>query len=262
MLGWLGRHLVPGLEELDGTAYRRVLPSGAVAALRFGDDAITLTTTVDDLRALPDAVTRCRRLVDADADPEAVDTLLGRDRTLAPLVRRRPGLRVPGSVDGFELLVRTILAQQVSLRAAHTFAGRLVAAYGKPLDAATGTLTNRFPTADALADAALDNLGLTGSRQATLRTAAVAYASGELHLDPSADRDDIRAKLRALPGVGAWTAEYVAMRALADPDAFPATDLVLRRATNIDRSSRWRPWRAYAAMHIWTDHLDRAGAAA
>ncbi len=255
LVGWLAKHLVPGIEELEGAEYRRVLPTGGIATLRLGTDAVTLTTAVDDVRALPDAVTRCRRLIDADADPSAVDEALGRDKLLAPMVRARPGLRVPGATDGFELLARTILAQQVSLRAAHTFAGRLVATYGKPLDAPVGTLTHRFPAAEALADASYDGIGLTASRCASLRAAATAHASGELVLDPTADRDETRRQLLALPGVGPWTSEYVAMRALGDPDAFPATDLVLRRRVEAADAVRWSPWRAYAAMHLWTDSL-------
>lgn len=255
MIGWLGEHLVAGIEVLDGPSYSRVLPSGAVATLRIEAEAITLTTAVDDVRALPDAVTRCRRLVDADADPAAVDEVLGRDKLLAPLVRARPGLRVPGATDGFELLARTILAQQVSLRAANTFASRLTKAYGKPLDAHTATLTHRFPTADALAEASYDGIGLTASRKASLRAAALAHATGALVLDPTADRDEARRSLLALPGVGPWTAEYVAMRALGDPDAFPGSDLVLKRRTDPTQAARWSPWRAYAAMHLWTDFL-------
>jgi AraC family transcriptional regulator of adaptative response / DNA-3-methyladenine glycosylase II len=255
LVSWLGNHLVAGLEEIDASGYRRVLPSGAVAGLRIESGAVTLTTAVDDVRALPDAVTRCRRLVDADADPTAVDEVLGRDKLLAPMVRARPGLRVPGATDGFELLIRTILAQQVSLRAANTFAARLTQAYGKPLDAPTGTLTNRFPTADALADATFDDIGLTTSRQTSLRAAAAAHASGDLILDPSADRDEARVRLLALPGVGPWTAEYVAMRALGDPDAFPGSDLILARKVEPAHTERWRPWRSYAAMHIWFDYL-------
>jgi AraC family transcriptional regulator of adaptative response / DNA-3-methyladenine glycosylase II len=255
LLDWLARHLVCGVEELIGNEYRRVLPGGGIATLRLDQDAITLTTAVDDVRALPDAVSRSRRLLDADADPSAVDGVLVRDKLLAPMVRARPGLRVPGTTDGFELLVRTILAQQVSLRAAHTFASRLVETYGKPLDAAVGTLTHRFPSAEALADASYDGIGLTTTRRASLRAAASAYAAGELVLDPTADREDARRRLLALPGIGPWTAEYVAMRALGDPDAFPAGDLVLRRRANPAQTARWSPWRAYAAMHLWTDFL-------
>jgi AraC family transcriptional regulator of adaptative response / DNA-3-methyladenine glycosylase II len=256
LVSWLGHHIVTGLEDLEGNVYRRVLPTGAVATLRIDADGITLTTAVDDVRTLPDAVTRCRRLVDADADPLAVDDLLGRDKLLSPMVRARPGLRVPGSTDGFELLIRTVLAQQVSLRAAHTFAGRLVQAYGKPLDAPLGSLTNRFPTADALVDAALDGIGLTAGRQKTIRAAAAAHASGALALDPTADREHTRERLLALPGVGPWTAEYVAMRALGDPDAYPGSDLILKRRVDPSQAERWRPWRSYAAMHLWTNYLE------
>jgi AraC family transcriptional regulator, regulatory protein of adaptative response / DNA-3-methyladenine glycosylase II len=261
-LGWLRLHLVPGVEELDGSTYRRVLPSGTVVALQLGDNSISLTTSIDDVRALPDTVVRCRRMLDADADPQAVDARLSEDRALAPMVAARPGVRVPGAADGFELLARTVLAQQVSVASAHTFAGRIVAAYGKPLDAPSGTLTARFPTAEALADASYDGIGLTGSRINTLRAVAEAHASGSLVLDPSADRDEIRATLRALPGIGPWTAEYIAMRALGDPDAFPGSDLVLRRRiADLDLDpERWRPWRAYAAMHLWLDHLRTTGA--
>ncbi|HEX7738758.1 MAG TPA: AlkA N-terminal domain-containing protein, partial [Marmoricola sp.] len=257
LVRWLGHHVAEGVEEVDAIGYRRVLPSGAIAGLRIEAGGVTLTTAVEDVRAIPDAVTRCRRLVDADADPGAVDEILGRDKLLAAMVRRRPGLRVPGSTDGFELLVRTILAQQVSLRAANTFAARLAAAYGKPLDAPSGSLTTRFPTSDALAEAALDGVGLTTSRQTSVRAAAAAHASGELVLDPSADRDATRAQLLALPGVGPWTAEYVAMRALGDPDAFPGSDLVLRRRVDPAHAERWRPWRSYAAMHIWSAHIEK-----
>jgi AraC family transcriptional regulator of adaptative response / DNA-3-methyladenine glycosylase II len=260
MLGWLRLHLVDGVAELEGATYRRVLPSGSVVAMQIGEDAVTLTTSIEDVRALPDTVARCRRMLDADADPVAVDATLSEDPQLAPLVADRPGVRVPGTSDGFEVLVVTVLAQQVSVAAAHTFARRLVLAYGKPLDAPTGALTSRFPTSDALAEASYDGIGLTGGRIKTLRAVATAHAAGELTLDPSADRDETRSKLLALPGIGPWTVDYVAMRALGDPDAFPATDLVLRRMAAGMTPERWSPWRSYAAMHLWLDHLTTTGA--
>jgi AraC family transcriptional regulator of adaptative response / DNA-3-methyladenine glycosylase II len=143
---------------------------------------------------------------------------------------------------------------------AGTFARRIIEAYGKPLDAPVGTLTSRFPTSEALAEASYDGIGLTGGRIKTLRAVAGAHAAGELVLDPSADRDETRARLLALPGIGPWTVDYVAMRGLGDPDAFPATDLVLkRRLAGLD-PQRWSPWRAYAAMHLWLDHLTTTGA--
>jgi AraC family transcriptional regulator of adaptative response / DNA-3-methyladenine glycosylase II len=260
LIGWLRLHLVAGVESLDGSTYRRSLASGAVVSLAVAEDAITLTTRVDDVRSLTDTVTRCRRLLDADSDPGAVDTALGEDTLLAGCVAARPGLRVPGATDGFELLVRTVLAQQVSVSAAHTFAGRLVEAYGKPLDQPEGGVTHCFPTAEVLADATYDGIGLTGSRVRTLRAVASARAAGDLPLDPAADRDEARHALLAMPGIGPWTAEYVAMRALGDPDAFPASDLVLRRAVAGHDPTRWSPWRSYAAMHLWVDHLTRTGA--
>jgi AraC family transcriptional regulator of adaptative response / DNA-3-methyladenine glycosylase II len=258
-LDWQRLHQVTGIEEIDGGTYRRVLPSGAVVSLTIGADATQLSTRVDDVRTLTDTVTRCRRMLDADADPLAVDTALSEDPALAPLVAARPGLRVPGVADGFELVVRTVLGQQVSVKAAHTFSRRIVEAYGKPLDTPDGSLTARFPTADTLADASYDGIGITGARIKTLRAVAHAVASGDLVLDGSADRDETRAALLALPGIGAWTVEYVAMRGLGDPDGFPASDLVLRRRIAELDPDRWRPWRAYAAMHLWMDHLTTTG---
>jgi AraC family transcriptional regulator of adaptative response / DNA-3-methyladenine glycosylase II len=260
LLGWLRLHLATGIEELEGTTYRRVLPSGSVIAMQIGAESVSLTTRIDDVRSLPDTVARSRRMLDADADPLAVDTALSQDPQLAHLVAARPGLRVPGAADGFELAVRTVLAQQVSVASAHTFARRLIDAYGKPLDAPIGTLTARFPSADGLADASYEGIGLTGGRIKTLRALATAHASGELSLDPIADRDETRARLLALPGVGPWTVDYVAMRALGDPDAFPGTDLVLKRMAVDLTPDRWRPWRSYAAMHLWIDHLATTGA--
>jgi AraC family transcriptional regulator, regulatory protein of adaptative response / DNA-3-methyladenine glycosylase II len=260
LLGWLRLHLATGIEELDGTTCRRVLPSGSVIALQIGAESVSLTTRIDDLRTLPDTVARTRRMLDADADPVAVDAALAQDPQLARLVAARPGLRVPGAADGFELAIRTVLAQQVSVASAHTFARRLIDEYGKPLDAPVGTLTARFPTADALAEASYEGIGLTGGRIKTLRAVATAAATGELSLDPIADRDETRARLLAMPGIGPWTVEYVAMRALGDPDAFPETDLVLKRMAADLTPERWRPWRSYAAMHLWIDHLTTTGA--
>jgi AraC family transcriptional regulator of adaptative response / DNA-3-methyladenine glycosylase II len=199
-------------------------------------------------------VSKVRRLFDLDADPASVDEVLSGDELLAASVVRHPGLRVPGAVDGFELVVRAVLGQQVSVAAARTFAGRLVQRCGSPLESAVGTLTHTFPTAAQVASADLDGLGLTRARVATLRTVAEAVAAGHVVLDPSADRELTRSRLAALPGVGPWTVDYVAMRALGDPDAFPATDLVVKRMLDgqpPDRPNRWRPWRAYAAMHLW-----------
>jgi AraC family transcriptional regulator of adaptative response / DNA-3-methyladenine glycosylase II len=255
LLAWLSGRAIDGVEEVDDSSYRRVVGRGVIELTPAPEAGhVVVRLDVDDVAAVSGVVARCRRLFDLDADPIAVDETLRADPLLRPSVRRLPGLRVPGSVDGFELAVRAVLGQQVSVRAARTFGARLVQRCGAPLATPRGGLTHAFPTADAVAGADLDGLGLTGGRVRTLAALASAVASGGLVLEPDADRDETRARLLALPGIGAWTADYVAMRALGDPDAFPATDLVLRRliahldTTQIDS---WRPWRAYAAMHLW-----------
>ena len=257
LLAWLAGRAIEGVEAVDADSYRRVIGNGIVELTPVPDAGHVLARIdIEDLSTVASLVAQCRRLFDLDADPAAVDEVLGRDPLLAPSVRRLPGLRVPGAVDGFELAVRAVLGQQVSVRAARTFAARLVQRCGKPLDAARGTLTHAFPTADAVAGVDLDGLGLTGGRQNTLRALAIEVASGRLSLDALADRDEVRSQLAAIPGIGPWTVEYVAMRALGDPDAFPATDLVLRRAlekAGPEHGEAWRPWRAYAAMHLWQD---------
>ena len=256
MLAWLGTRAVPGVEEVGEGVYRRVL-GGGVVEIEPRPDAGHVVARVDarDLAAIAPVVTRARALFDLDADPAEVDAVLGNDELLQASVQRHPGMRVPGCVDGFELTVRAVLGQQVSVGAARTFAARLVARCGSALDVHSGSLTHNFPAAEAVAEADLDGLGLTTARVRTLRALAQAVASGDITLDPAADRDEARRKLLAVPGIGPWTVDYVAMRALADPDAFPAGDLVLCRRLGADaaaRAERWRPWRAYAAMHLWT----------
>jgi len=253
LLRWLADRSIDGVEEVSADSYRRVLGSGVVELTPVPSSGhVVARLDIDDLSNVAGLVNRCRRLFDLDADPVAVDETLGADPMLAQAVRRVPGIRVPGAVDGFELGVRAVLGQQVSVRAARTFAARLVQRCGKPLDAARGNLTHAFPTADAVAGVDLDGLGLTTARTATLRALATEVATGRLSLDPLADRTETRTRLAAIPGIGPWTVEYVAMRALGDPDAFPASDLVLRRAVSEAATEPWRPWRAYAAMHIWT----------
>jgi AraC family transcriptional regulator of adaptative response / DNA-3-methyladenine glycosylase II len=268
LLAFLGARAVPGVEAWDGAgagAYRRVLalPHGpGIVALAPSDadagDHIHCELRLSDLRDLAAAVQRCRRLLDLDADPVAVDEALAADPLLAPLVQRAPGRRVPGAVDGAELAVRAVLGQQVSVAGARTLAGRLTTALGEPLpeELADQTLTHAFPAAHALAGADPAELPLTRARAHALVSlcGAIAAGSGSLALDPGADRDATRERLLTLPGIGPWTAEYVAMRALGDPDAFPATDLGVRKA--IERlghadPDRWRPWRAYAVQHLW-----------
>jgi len=267
LLAFLGARAVPGVEAGEGGAYRRVLalPHGlGVAALAPGGAGhVACELRLSDLRDLAAAVQRCRRLLDLDADPVAVDDALAADPALAPLVRRAPGRRVPGAVDGGELAVRAVLGQQISVAGARTLAGRLTSALGAPLpeSLAGGALTHAFPSSAALAAAGSAELPLTRARAHAVRTLATALADGSLALDPGADRDATRERLLTLPGVGPWTAEYVAMRALGDPDAFPATDLGVRKALErlgpVD-PERWRPWRAYAVQHLWAS-LEKRG---
>jgi len=215
-----------------------------------------------DVRDLPAAVQRCRRLLDLDADPVAVAAALREDPLLGPLVARSPGRRVPGHVDGAELAVRAVLGQQVSVAAARTLAGRLAAAHGVPLETPAGTVTRLFPTPVALADADLADLGVPGSRRRSLAGLAASLDAGDLVLDPGADRERTRRSLLDLPGIGPWTAAYILMRAVGDPDAFLPTDVGVRDALTglgadptpraaAELAERWRPWRSYALMHLW-----------
>jgi AraC family transcriptional regulator of adaptative response / DNA-3-methyladenine glycosylase II len=253
---WLAARALPGVEEGGTDVYRRVLGNGTVEVSGDGSCGyLVVRLSVDDVQSVAGLVARLRRLFDLDADPAAVDDVLGKDPLLAASVRRHPGIRVPGSADGFELAVRAVLGQQVSVAAARTFGGRLATAYGTPLAAVVGSLTHAFPTAQQVAEADLGAVGLTRARMTTLHALARAVADRDLVLDGTADRDEARRRLLALPGVGPWTADYIAMRALGDPDAFPASDLVLRRALAQQPARQpecWRPWRAYAAMHLWT----------
>ena len=264
LVRFLAGHAVPGLERHDpvsGEHTRTVATSHgpAVVTVAFEEPGhVTVRLRVVDDADVPLVVTRVRRWLDLDADPLPVDRALSADPLLAPLVAARPGLRVPGAVDGAETALLAVLGQQVSLAAARTFAGRLVAAFGGP---APEGLT-AFPTPASLAAAGPQELreaiGVTGARARTLHAVAVAAADG-LGLDPSADHTTARAALLALPGIGPWTSEYIALRALRDPDAFPSGDLVLRRALGVstarmaeERARHWRPWRGYALLHLWT----------
>jgi len=259
VLRWLAARLVPGVEALDGAVYRRTLRlpggHGAVALALDGDDGVRAELRLADPADEPAALAACRALLDLDARPDAYDAVLRRDAALAPLVAARPGLRAPGTVDPAETAVRAVLGQQVSLAAARTLAGRLVALCGDPIPDSDGALTHAFPTPAAIAAAPLERIGMPAARQRTLRAVGAALAAGELDLG---DRD----ALLALPGIGPWTADYIALRALGDADAFPAGDLGIRRgaralglpadAAGLERrSDRWRPWRRYAAHHLW-----------
>lgn len=263
-------HAIKGIEDCRDGTYRRTLslPHGAgIVALTPAADAahIVVRLTLVDLRDLTAAVQACRRMFDLDADPLAVGDTLGRDQVLAPLMGRTPGLRVPGAAGGFELAVRAVLGQQVTVQGACTLAGRLVDKLGATLPSQDGVLTHTFPAAAAVAGDDLVGIGLTGARVRAVRALATAVAAGTLDLHPGADRESTRHALLALPGVGEWTADYIAMRALADPDAFPHGDLGLRNVWRdlsgsegpelVVRSRQWQPWRAYAAVYLWDAYL-------
>jgi AraC family transcriptional regulator of adaptative response / DNA-3-methyladenine glycosylase II len=270
VLRFLGVRAVPGVEEVVDGAYRRVLdlPSGSgTVTLADGGDHVTCTVRLADVADLGAAVARCRRLLDLDADPVAVADQLGADPVLAPLVAAAPGTRVPGHVDGAELAVRAVLGQQVSVAGARTLAGRLVAAHGAPLPVPDGGLTSRFPTAEAVASADPATFGIPRRRGQALVGLAAAIADGTVRLDPGVDRDAAEQSLLRLPGIGPWTASYIRMRALGDPDALLVGDLGVRHALErlgragdprslATSAERWRPWRAYAAIHLWQS-LDR-----
>jgi AraC family transcriptional regulator of adaptative response / DNA-3-methyladenine glycosylase II len=325
LLGWFGNRTVPGVDEVvlgtataqnarggrdrqgsaatDGTdlspdaVYRRALrlPHGTgLVELRDDKGVVHARLVVDDLRDVAVAVRRCRDLLDLDADPAQVNAVLAMDPALAPLVAARPGLRVPGAVDGFEIAVRAVLGQQISVAAARTMTARLVQRFSAVELAAEAALVpesaipaassapasdpesatpeshfvdnqttlSPFPRPETLAAGDYEGLGLTRRTVATLRALATAVADGGLALHRGVDRAEARAELLAVPGIGPWTADYVALRVFGDPDAFPVGDLIVRRQAErlglpgtekalLAHAENWRPWRAYAALHLW-----------
>lgn len=266
VFGHLAAGAVPGCEEVRDGVYRRSLrlPFGnAVVALTPAVDHVRCLLTLNDFRDLTTAIARCRRLLDLDADPEAVLDALTRDADLAPVVAKAPGQRIPRTVDEAELAVRAVLGQQVSTKAARTHASRLVTAYGQPIQDPDGALTHTFPSVDELAEIDPSHLAVPKARRRTLSALVGGLADKSVILDAGSDWEGARSQLLALPGIGPWTAEVIAMRGLGDPDAFPASDLGLQLAakqlglpthqrTLIERSARWRPWRSYATQHLWT----------
>jgi AraC family transcriptional regulator of adaptative response / DNA-3-methyladenine glycosylase II len=274
-LGFLGTRAVPGIEVGDSAAYRRSmrLPHGyAVVALAATDPGAEGPVFVEgelhlsDLRDLTTAVSRCRQLLDLDADPVGIHEALGDDPVIGPLVQGHPGRRVPGAVDGFELAVRAVIGQQVSVAGGRTIAGRLVLLAGEALPTPIGGITHLFPTPAALLALAEHDpaaFPMPGSRRRALVALAEAVEAGSVTIDPGTDPAELRAALVALPGIGSWTAEYIALRALRDPDAFLPTDLGLRRAARAlgqrddavhlaGLAETWRPWRSYAMVHLWS----------
>jgi AraC family transcriptional regulator of adaptative response / DNA-3-methyladenine glycosylase II len=264
LLSFLSVRAVPGVESATAGGYARALrtPGGAaVVLLTPGDGHVLLRVRLDDLSDLEGVVRRCRRLLDLDSDPDAVAAGLSRDPMLDRLTAGLPGMRVPGSAEPFETAVRAVLGQQVSVAAARTLAARLVARHGDPLPSPVGGVTHLFPSPERLVGADLDGLGLTDRRIRSVRALSSAVAAGDLHL-AGAGPDELDAMLSGLPGFGPWTRAYVAMRVLGDPDAIPLGDLGLRRAMErlgepadagslARRAELWRPWRAYAALHLW-----------
>lgn len=250
LLDWFSARVIDGLETVADGVYRRAVrvdgETGSIA-LEPRADHVVLAVELPPATALGSIVGGARRLFDLAADPDAVDAHLSADPLLAPMVAQRPGIRVPGCWTGFEASVRAVIGQQISVAAARTVLGRVVAAHGD------GT----FPAPDALVDAPLEELGIIGRRAETIRTLARGVVSGDLVLDGSLDHDRLVASLVAIPGIGPWSASYVALRS-GEPDAFPAGDLHLRRLLGVAndrdadaRAEAWRPWRAYGAMHLW-----------
>lgn len=271
MLDFLRARALPGVEAVGEDSYARVIAGadGRHGWLRVsawpGEQALKLELHAPMAGQLLDIVQRLRRMFDLDADPRVVADALSADPLLRPLLRRRPGLRLPSGWDGFEVAVRAVLGQQVSVAAARTLATRVAQRHGEALsNPFGGRLERLFPTPAALADADLQAIGLTRARADSVRTVARALLDGRVDFRPERTLDDFTARWVALPGIGPWTAQYIAMRALGHPDAFPAEDLVLRKALAADdgpptpkqaraRAEAWRPWRAYGVIHLWKD---------
>ena len=265
LFGHLAATAVAGVEEWRAGAYRRTirLPHGhAIVALRPTPDHVAAQIALTDQRDLTSAISRCRWMLDLDADPKAVDAVLSQDQAMAALVASNPGRRVPRTVDPAEFAVRAVLGQQVSTAAARTHAGRLVRAYGDLVTDRHGGLTHLFPTPDVLAAMDPADLAMPQSRRVTLMGLVEALAKGRLDLDLGADWFEARARLNGLHGFGPWTVESIAMRSLGDPDAFLAADLGIKLAAErlgmpgtpralTDRSHLWRPWRSYAVQYLW-----------
>ncbi len=270
---FLAARAIPGIEHVDGQGYARTISLANARALEAanlyavirvrplpGRNELELSVRGAPPAALFQISNAARRVFDLAADPELTLRGFRSDPLLGPLARRRPGLRIPGVWDPFECAVRAILGQQVTVAAGRTLAARLVERAGRPLPTAGGDLTHLFPSPQALAQANLDGIGITGARVAAIRALAIAVAEGRLDL--TAPADEVAATLEALPGIGAWTAQYIALRAFGEPDAFPAADIVLRRMAAeggkaltpralAERAEAWRPWRSYAVMQLW-----------
>lgn len=270
LFGHLAATAIPGVEEWRDGAYRRTLrlPNGpGLATLRPGPEFIACQLALTDLRDLAMAISRCRRLLDLDADPVAIGEQLREDPQFAPLIDKAPGRRVPRTVDAAELAVRAVIGQQISIAAARTHGARLAERLGEPVDDPAGGLTRLFPDMAVIADTDMAALAMPAARRQSIAALARSVASGALDLGPGADWYLARSVLATLPGAGPWTIELIAMRGLGDPDAFTPTDLGVRQAAAAldlpaspaaltGRAERWRPWRAYAVQYLWatSDH--------
>jgi AraC family transcriptional regulator of adaptative response / DNA-3-methyladenine glycosylase II len=269
MLAYLQARAIPGIEEVGDGIYTRTIEihgaRGTVSVQPASQqNALRAVVRFPKLSALPTIIARLRRAFDLTADPDAIATHLTEDKFLAPFIRARPGLRVPGAWDGFELAIRAILGQQITVPAAIRLAGKLVALHGEPLVVGeSAVLTHTFPRPERLKDVDLSILGMPKKRAAALSSLAAAVAADPQIFAMGRSLDEAVGKLRELPGIGDWTAQYIAMRELREPDAFPVGDIGLLRAVAavngerpshkelLDRAERWRPWRAYAAQHLW-----------
>ncbi|MEJ3742011.1 AlkA N-terminal domain-containing protein [Actinomycetes bacterium KLBMP 9797] len=271
LLEFLALRAIPGVEEVDATTYRRAmrLPHGtATVALTPTPGYVVARLRLSDVRDLAPAVARCRRLLDLDADPAAIDATLSADPALAPAVLKEPGVRVPRSVDGLEMAIRAIVGQQISVVAARSVLASMIKASLPSLERLEGRLDHEerelvpFPSADEVLALPDEAFRMPAARRDTIRALAKAVAAGQIYLEPGADRDETRRQLADLPGIGGWTAGYVAMRAIGDPDVFLPTDLGVRRGARalgapdepkaLDTyAARWRPWRSYALIRLW-----------
>jgi AraC family transcriptional regulator of adaptative response / DNA-3-methyladenine glycosylase II len=271
MLGFLQARAIPGVEVIEGGRYLRTVEvdgvMGSIAVSHLPDrESLGVSIRFPDVRLLPTIVARVRRLFDLGADIETIDNHLSGDPVLARLVAQRPGLRSPGGWDGFELAVRAVLGQQISVVAARRLAGQLVARHGHSVPKSFfihPDLSHVFPTAKRLASTPSIGLGMPAARLTTLKAIAEAAVADPNLFHPSGSIEETVARLRIIPGIGEWTAQYIALRAIREMDAFPATDIgLLRGAASVDgekttptnllsRAESWRPWRAYAAQHLW-----------
>jgi AraC family transcriptional regulator, regulatory protein of adaptative response / DNA-3-methyladenine glycosylase II len=278
IVDFLAARAIPGVEAVEPGRYRRTVDlegqQGTIEVSPANErDGLTATVRFPDAAALPSIVGRIRRVFDLDADVALIGSRLAADPLLRPLVQARPGLRLPGAWEGFELAVRAMLGQQITVSGARLLIGRLVTLCGEPFRGTSGNgdengarerLTAVFPSADRVAQADLTSLGMPRARAVAISGVAAAVVADPDLFGPGQSLDDAIARLTALPGIGDWTANYIAMRALREPDAFPAADVGLLRALAgrdglrptpaavLARAEAWRPWRAYAAQHLWT----------